>query len=224
MTYYLAPSLAALRDEINGRWPKRDKTSDGWIGDTSHAARPSDHNPDWTAGGVVRATDTDKDGIDVGVLIASVLGDPRVEYVIWDRRIASRNYVDEDGRWLWRPYDGSNPHDHHIHISIRHTTAAETDTSGWLTKTVQEDDMQLIDDIYPDKDKAVTVGQVLRKLDRFADASTARDKEILAATRGTKTAILDAIPDAATKAEVKRLLENLDATISIVVNDPAPKP
>src|SRR5690606_29069239 len=60
MSYYLAPSLVKLRDLINQNWPNRDKSSDGWIGDPSHQARKSDHNPDYSAGGVVRAIDVDE--------------------------------------------------------------------------------------------------------------------------------------------------------------------
>jgi len=130
--YYLAPSLVALRNEINARWPNRDKASDGWIGDASHAARKSDHNPDWDAGGVVRAIDADRDGINVAELLAATVRDHRVAYVIWDRRIASAT---EDGTpWDWEPYDGTNPHTQHVHISIRHTRAAETDASAWFTQ------------------------------------------------------------------------------------------
>jgi hypothetical protein len=129
--YYLAPSLVALRNEINKRWPNRDKASDGWIGDASHQARKSDHNPDYSAGGVVRAIDVDKDGIDVQQLLDATVRDHRVAYVIWNRRIASA--TDDGAPWDWEPYDGTNPHDKHIHISIRHTRAAETDTSTWFT-------------------------------------------------------------------------------------------
>lgn len=45
MPWYLAPSLAQLRAEVNARWPKRSKASDGTIGDRAHSARTSDHNP-----------------------------------------------------------------------------------------------------------------------------------------------------------------------------------
>jgi hypothetical protein len=64
------PTLCAagvtLRDQINQRWPERDKASDGWIGDASHQARAgfgldgkgSFHNPD--PNGVVHAIDVDE--------------------------------------------------------------------------------------------------------------------------------------------------------------------
>jgi hypothetical protein len=130
MSYYLAPSLAQLRTEINRRWPNRDKTSDGWIGDASHSARKSDHNPDYDDGGVVRAIDVDITGIDVNAVLREVVGDPRVAYVIYNRRISSAT---DDGKpWDWEPYYGSNPHDKHIHISIKHSRAAETNTSVWF--------------------------------------------------------------------------------------------
>lgn len=126
MSYYLAPSLVQLRDEINERWPNRDKASDGWVGDTSHQARVSDHNPDYADGGVVRAIDIDEDGIDTAAVLAQVLHDPRVSYVIYERRIW--------GGIRWRPYTGSNGHTKHIHISIKHSAAAEK-AGSWGIKS-----------------------------------------------------------------------------------------
>jgi hypothetical protein len=138
--WYLAESLAALRTEINRRWPNRDKDSDGAKGDPAHAARQSDHNPDYDRSGIVRAIDVDKDGINVTQLLAAVIRDPRVAYVIWNRRIASA--TDDGTPWDWEPYDGENPHDKHIHISIKHTRAAETNTATWFkAATPQGDDM-----------------------------------------------------------------------------------
>lgn len=130
MSYYLAPSLSKLRDAVNARWPKRDKSSDGWIGDTSHSARKSDHNPDYADGGVVRALDVDKDGIDVDELLEVVVGADWVAYIIWNRRI----WQHATG---WKRYWGINGHTKHIHISIRHTKAAENATPKALGGTVK---------------------------------------------------------------------------------------
>lgn len=134
MSFYLAPSLVALRDEINERYPRRDKSSDGWIGDPSHAARPSDHNPDYGDGGVVRAIDIDIDGGTaddplVKTVLEATIGDGRVYYVIFNRKIYSRTYG-----WEARYYGGSNPHDKHIHVSIMSNRSAEAGTATWLGK------------------------------------------------------------------------------------------
>lgn len=119
MTYYLAPSLKQLRDEINAAHPNRDKASDGWIGDPSHQARVSDHNPDYADGGVVRAIDVDKDGIDVAKLMQVLKGDSRVNYFIFNGKIYGAS------KFAARTYTGTNKHTKHIHISIKHSQSAE---------------------------------------------------------------------------------------------------
>lgn len=125
MSPYLAPSLIALRAELNERWPNRDTASDGWIGDPAHSSRISDHNPDGK--GCVHAIDVDIDGINVDSLLKQVIGDPRVWYVIFNRRIYSRTYG-----WAALVYNGTNPHTAHVHISIRYEPFAETNTATWL--------------------------------------------------------------------------------------------
>jgi len=88
----LARSLDTLRSQINAKYKDRSKLSDGWIGDTAHAARASDHNPN--AEGVVTALDITHDpahGLDTWKL-AEVLRnnkDPRIKYVISNGRIFS---------------------------------------------------------------------------------------------------------------------------------------
>lgn len=121
---YLAPSLARFRTSINTRWPGRDKSSDGWIGDASHQSRTSDHNP--AASGVVRALDIDKDGIHVPTVMAAALLHPSVRYVIHNRKIY---HVDRHMKPA--AYTGANPHTGHIHTSIQHTKAAEVDKTEW---------------------------------------------------------------------------------------------
>ncbi|WBQ03035.1 hypothetical protein [Kribbella sp. CA-293567] len=140
--YYKAASLEAFGEEMDRRWPNR--ANDGWIGDPSHQARKSDHNPDWDAGGVVRAIDVYIKGIDKAAVIAAALRDPRTAYIIHDRKIASA--TDDGQPWDWEPYDG-DPHEKHIHISIKHTRAAETNTAAWFKKAApaEEDEVKEAD-------------------------------------------------------------------------------
>lgn len=119
MAYFLAPSLVQLRNEVNAAHPGRSKASDGWVGDTAHAARKSDHNPDYAAGGIVRALDITHAGIDKARLLAVAIANPSTEYVIQDWKIYTRSSGFRAAR-----YTGSNGHTVHTHISIRHTAAA----------------------------------------------------------------------------------------------------
>lgn len=118
MSWRLARSLVTFRDQVNKKWPTRDKSWDGTIGDTAHAARKSDHNPD--SDGVVKAIDITHDpahGLNAGVLAESLRmsKDDRIAYIIWNRHISN---PDIDGG-AWRRYDGKNPHDHHMHLSVK---------------------------------------------------------------------------------------------------------
>lgn len=138
---FLAPSLVVLRNEINARFPHRDHSSDGWLGDASHAARVSDHNPCWACPGrlhaIVRATDTDADDNDpqhdlMRELLSIAVRDDRTWYFIHKfpgqpSRIWSRTYGFQP-----RLYFGSNQHDHHAHISINHDERSAFDTSSWF--------------------------------------------------------------------------------------------
>jgi hypothetical protein len=119
-----------LRLQVDDSYSSRDKTSDGWIGDTRHSARPSDHNPD--AAGIVRAIDIDRDlsgkkKPDLMPDLADQIrlcakSDKRISYIIFNGRIASTRLG-----FRWRKYSGSNPHNHHCHISF--TTKGDTDGS-----------------------------------------------------------------------------------------------
>jgi hypothetical protein len=125
MSWYLAPSLRRLRDEVNHKWPNRSTASDGTIGDPAHASRDSDHNPNRRDS--VNAIDITNDGINVDALIAAVIRHPSTAYVISRGVIRSRTYG-----WVKRPYGGDNPHDHHVHISIEQSSSAEQSTRSWL--------------------------------------------------------------------------------------------
>lgn len=131
--YFLAPSLVSLRNSINEAFPKRDKRSDGWIGDASHAARTSEHNPCWGCGGyqygIVRATDTDIDDTDTDrdlrqELLNSTIGHDAVWYVISNGIIYSRTYG-----FRARTYSGANSHHKHVHVSINKNESSARDLS-----------------------------------------------------------------------------------------------
>lgn len=125
----LVPCLDALRGEFNRNFPQRDKSSDGWIGDTAHQANPSsDHNPD--SRGIVHAIDVDEDlrapGASLSECVAEVVrrhrsgADNRLTYVIYERTIWSAS-----NDWRPRDYTGSNPHDKHAHFSASYVRARE---------------------------------------------------------------------------------------------------
>jgi len=139
----LAPTLKVLRDEINERWPHRDKTSDGTLGNASHAAGTSDHNPD--SRGVVCALDIDEDlwgptdpapsfhsGTPAAGLVRELIANaqaghtPQLFYVIYERKIYSRTYG-----WMEQNYSGANAHDHHVHISVYHDPKHADSTKPW---------------------------------------------------------------------------------------------
>jgi hypothetical protein len=119
----LSKAAVQLREQIDDSFPSRDRTSDGWIGDTRHAARPSDHNPD--ANGWVRAIDLDRDLsgrakpdlmpdlADQIRLLCKSKREKRIAYIIFDGRIASSKKS-----WAWREYTGANKHNHHMHVSF----------------------------------------------------------------------------------------------------------
>lgn len=127
MSWYLNPALAAFRAAVDARWPGRDRTSDGTIGDLAHQVTTSDHNPD--VGGPhpasVDAWDMDIDGVDVELLKRVFQAHPASQYWIHARQIASR----DDGWRRWA-YDGANPHDKHVHWNTRESH--EASTAPWV--------------------------------------------------------------------------------------------
>jgi hypothetical protein len=129
MAWILTPSLVSLRDAFNKRFPRRDKTTDGTIGNQAHAVTTSSHNPDKTGNAEVkdgdqfdevRAFDADADLNEPGVtmlqVIAAMLADKatlkRLKYIIHNRTIWTAN-----NGWLPRRYTGPSPHTEHAHFN-----------------------------------------------------------------------------------------------------------
>lgn len=210
----IAHSLNVLLEQVNAEYPNRGKAWDGAVGDTAHSKRVSDHNPDNT--GLVKARDYDITSLSHAEALA--LADRIREtmqrrfqrgYVIFNRRICNSDVAD----WAWRAYTGSNPHDHHIHVSVHSLidTADQWDIVPPITEGI--DPMISIDDIkkaaregvlsatYGRGENQRTVGQILSESRR--DAAVARDvAERLAEQAGLDIsdikAKLDVIEDAVT--------------------------
>jgi hypothetical protein len=138
MAWYLNTALTEWRNDVNPKYPKRSKTSDGTIGDRAHAASVSEHNPDFD--GSVDAWDMDvnlfgssvptgtlAERAEIESLIRIFQADPRSELWIWDGYIASRS----DG-WRRRRYYGANAHDHHVHWQSRFIY--EKRAGDWITE------------------------------------------------------------------------------------------
>lgn len=133
MSWKPVAGITALRGQIDDRWPKRDKASDGILGDSDHASRISDHNPDGR--GYVHALDIDEDfkGSEfdnrwyADQLIAFARmnqpGSARLKYVVYENQIASGTYPSVD--WEWR--NGDYGHTIHIHTSF--TRVGENDAT-----------------------------------------------------------------------------------------------
>lgn len=148
----LVPCLVQLRAEFNAIAPRRDKRSDGWIGDPAHAGRSSDHNPDETGNVPIRdadkinevhGLDVDADlnvpGLTMWMVVARLVArcragsENRLRYIIWDRRIWSAS-----AGWTTagEPYDGDNPHTEHAHFSASYEPAREASKASWHLQEV----------------------------------------------------------------------------------------
>lgn len=138
INWKMAPALEQLRAQINEKWPRRSKVSDGGVGDLRHQHHHSDHNPEDLTPSVkndpeiVLARDFTNDPLNgpsarklAEALILS--GDKRIAYVISNRQICSGPSGKQPG--VWRKYTGTNPHEHHMHLSI--TAKGYKDVTPW---------------------------------------------------------------------------------------------
>ena len=136
-----ALSLMTLLRQVNALWPERSTSSDGMLGDKAHRARKSDHNPN--SRGIVQALDITHDpkqGCD-SYKIAEMLQvnkDHRIKYVISNRKIMSGE-EQTNPAWVWREYDGANPHNKHVHISVRDDPNLYNDAGEWSLDMIPPD-------------------------------------------------------------------------------------
>lgn len=161
----LAACLIALVNNADSFAPHRDRQSDGSIGDPAHQARQSDHNPDWTAGGIVRALDLGNDpahGFDTWQIAQTIANniaagtERRVNYLISGdpSRRGDLIFHVHNGRWQWDPHPHTNGshNSHHLHVSCTHDPQLAASVATWQlaatptpsTSQILEDDMDII--------------------------------------------------------------------------------
>lgn len=121
-----SPAAVAVLRQATALWPKRKKASDGLLPSKAHIKQNpnSDHN----TGLAVDLTHDPKHGVDCAELFEKLKGDPRVLYLIFNRRI----WVYKKGE---KKYTGSNPHESHLHISLK--AEKSKDTSPWFPWAVK---------------------------------------------------------------------------------------
>ena len=130
MAWRVAKSLEVLKKQVDAKWPNRDKSSDGSIGDAAHQATSSDHNPN--SADVVTAIDITNDpvkGPNARKLAESLVAsrDPRIKYIISNAQIVSSVV----SPWVWRAYTGSNAHRAHVHVSVSASPGLYDKVGDW---------------------------------------------------------------------------------------------
>lgn len=151
----LCAAGVTLRDQVNKKWPNRDKASDGWIGDAAHQAnsgwgtngRGSYHNPD--PRGVVHAIDLDEDflgkgkgGQKIAMEFAEQLAtycregkdNGRIAHIVYEGKVASATA----NNWHFRGSGYS--HFQHIHISF--TNKADSDGSKFILPIFKDEEQK----------------------------------------------------------------------------------
>lgn len=115
------PAAKSLLRQATALKPKRKKASDGLLPSAAHVKQnpDSDHN----SGYAVDLTHDPVFGINCDEAYVQFRLDRRVKYLIFKGRIWSP----ERGE---RAYTGSNPHNKHIHVSIKENMGK--DTSPWF--------------------------------------------------------------------------------------------
>jgi hypothetical protein len=115
------PAAIAVLRQATAHFPKRKKASDGLLPSKAHVHQNpnSDHN----SGFAVDITHDPVRGVDCSFAFIKLQKDPRVKYLIFRGKIWSV----KNGN---REYTGSNPHNQHLHISIKEECG--NDTSPWF--------------------------------------------------------------------------------------------
>lgn len=140
MAWFPEPAVVSILLDANRVAPHRSHVSDGIIGDATHAASVSDHNPD-TDGGV-HACDITHDPANgfnswfwANVISNRMLRgeETRVKYLVANAGDGpDLIFHTNNPRWV---QNGSykTEHRNHLHVSIKYTDEAENDTSPFFS-------------------------------------------------------------------------------------------
>ena len=166
MVWRAANSILGLISAVNALAPGRSTISDGTIGDTAHAARKSDHNPNDF--GVVTAVDLTHDpvkGADMHQIteFMRLERDPRIKYVIWDGRMFASYQTVMRNPWEWGNYSGTNQHRLHSHTSVVSDPKVYDQTGRW---TISESEVppvaiKIPNWLKPSWDRAIRAGFII---------------------------------------------------------------
>ena len=134
------PAAKSVLRQATALRPKRKKASYGLLPSAAHVHQNpnSDHN----SGYAVDLTHDPKNGINCVEMFIKLQDDKRVKYLIFQGRIWSQ------AKGVLK-YTGSNPHNSHLHISIKEGYGC--DESAW----------------FPWLGKAKTVGKIVSKVKRL---------------------------------------------------------
>jgi hypothetical protein len=134
-----AGAVSELITEANAFDPKRNKASDGTIGDARHAAEKSDHNPEVippATPAVVRAADITNDpAMHLDVVAERIRAKAAAGQL---SQVTAGGYVILNGRITkpdfsgWSKYTGADPHVSHMHVSVSRKPALFDSRSAWL--------------------------------------------------------------------------------------------
>lgn len=146
MAWFAEPAVVHILLDANRVAPRRSHATDGIIGDATHAASVSDHNPD-TDGGV-HACDITHDpagGFDAWawahVVAQRIIEgkEHRVKYLVSNSGTGPDMIFNPSVSLTWRQ-NGSYKTEHrsHLHVSILYTDAAEQDVSDFFVAPGQD--------------------------------------------------------------------------------------
>lgn len=124
VTEKATPAAIAVLKQATALSPKRKKLSDGLLPSLAH--QRLNPNSDHNTGLAVDLTNDPDNGIDCATIFEKLKEDERVDYLIFQGKIWSRQRRKEGNR----KYTGSNPHNKHLHISINSNKS--NDTSSWF--------------------------------------------------------------------------------------------